>query len=272
MKNEFSFENLTNGPEKGSDIFENIRGELSQKIKSYQNESAAYSSFTKETKLSKKTLLNFLQSKCTPYPSTLVSFYKWLFKADNEFEVFKQLTPEVKIYLSDNGYNFDAVKEDITTLVCKSTIHYEIYLMTEDQQVVKKSTIEKLYGSKGLDALEDLLLDEVIVAVDENTLTAGRVRSNEDVNYYMNASLKIAELLPWSAADENIFDSDIGYTLGNIIAAKQDRAMLDKAFLDFKKKLCEIHARGMRTEKSDRESFVYSTLLYKPASEREIQK
>ncbi len=271
MKTELSFENLANRTEQGQDLFNRIREDLSQKIGSYLNESAAYSSFVKETKLSKKTLLNFLQSKCTPYPSTLISFYKWLLKADSEYEVFKMLQPEVKVYLAENGYNLDAVKKDITTLICKSTIHYEIYLMTEDKQVIKGLTIEKLYGAKGLEAINELLLEEVIVAIDENTFTAGRVRSNEDVDYYMHAATKIAQMLPWSAADENVFDSDLGYTLGNIVASKQDRALLDKAFLDFKKKLCEIHARGMKEDKSNRERFVYSTLLYKPTSEREIQ-
>lgn len=271
MKNEHSSEHLTGYYRAEEDFFETVRRGLLQRIQSFQNESAAYLSFTKETKLTKKTLLNFLQSKCRPYPSTLIAFYKWLFEAKSEPDVFEQLPSEARLYLAENGYNLDVTKKDITALICKSTIHYEIYLMTEDQQLVKKSAIEKLYGAKGLEAVNDLLMDEVIIAIDENNLTAGKVRSNEDVNYYKNAATMMAEMLPWGAADENIFDSDLGYTLGNIVSAKQDRAMLDKAFLDFKKKLCEIHARGMRANKVDRESFVYSTLLYKPTIKREIQ-
>jgi hypothetical protein len=262
--------NQTSKTEKTS-IFHQLRVQLDQRFQSYPNESAAYHSFEKYSKLHRRTLKRFLESKCTSYPQTLVSFYKWLFKTECEKDVIKNLDWETKNYLVTNGYNINSEKRDITSLICKSTIHYEIYLMTEDQQVISKAEVEKLYGSRGVEALNDLLLNEVVHAIDEKMITTGPIRSNEDVNYFENAAMLIPQILPWDEVKKDNFDQTIGYTLGNFIASIDDKKMIDKAFSDYKKKLCEIHERGLKAEPTKREKYIYSNLVFKPQLERKVK-
>lgn len=250
-------------------IFDQLRSDLFKHFSSYQNESAAYASFEDYSGLHRKTLKRFLESNSTAYPQTLVRFYKWLFKSKCEKSVLEKLGHETKQFLATNGYNMISEKKDITQIICKSTNHLEIYLKTEDQQILTKEAIEKNYGNKGLEALNDLLLNEIITSIDEKTFTTGPIRSDESVEYFKNASILIPKMLPWEKVENNYQDESIGFTLGNIISSRQDKELINKAVSDFKKKLCHIHDRGMKASPEEREMYVYSTVIFKPLSERE---
>jgi hypothetical protein len=252
-------------------LFDELREQLHTHLESFSSTSAAYSSLKKYACITSKTLKAFLESKSTPYPVTIVSFYKWLYKTECEFEVFDKLSEDMKEHLIKNGYNLSVEKKNITELISKSTIHYEIYLMTEDHQVIQKEKIQDTFGKRGIEALNDLAINEVITALDSESYTTGKVRAVESVSYYKNAACLIAQLLPWESVEENSFDPDTGYALGNFVASKKDSGLIRKTFQDFQKKICDIHERGMKEDKLDREKYIYSTLLFKPLSERENQ-
>jgi len=254
---------------KAMSFYDNLKAELKRHLDSFQNESAAYLSFETYSGLNRKTLKRFLESNCTVYPQTVVRFYKWIFKTNCEKQVTTKLDQETKNFLVSNGYNMYSEKKDITDIVCKSGVHYEIYLMTEDQQTIRRSEIERLYGAKGTEALNDLLINEIVSSLDDNTVTTGTVRSSEDSNYYKSTASLIPKMLPWKKIETDYLDKNIGFTSGNVVVAKNDKNLLDKAYSEYLKKLCEIHERGLKTQSSERDNFIYSTLVFKPQLERE---
>jgi hypothetical protein len=252
-----------------SSLFDELREQMSAHLESFSSQSAAYNSLKKYAGVTSKTLKAFLGSKSTPYPATIISFYKWLHKTESELEVYEKLSEQMKEYIIKNGYNLRVEKKNITDLICKSTIHYEIYLMTEDQQIIAKSKIVDTFGRRGLEALNELALHEVVLALDSESYTMGKVRAEETVIYYQRSASMIAEMLPWQSVEQDNFDPDTGYTLGNFVASKNDSGLVRKAFQDFQRRLCDIHEKGMKEDRENRTRYVYSTLVYKPISERE---
>lgn len=250
------------------DPLASLREEMKERLESYQNESAAFASFERFSDLNRKTLRGFLEGKRVPYPSTLVKFCKWIYKLQDERETLLKIGPELRAYLINNGYNMTAEKKDITWLITKSTIHFELYMMTEDHQLIKKSEIAEIYGKRGVEALDELLLESVLQSLDENSFTAGTIRAARDNNYYKATSRLMNELFPWDETEKNPSFSDAGLSLGNIVVSKNDEEQINRVFADFYRKLCDLHDRGMKEKMENRLRFVYSTAVYRPITER----
>lgn len=240
------------------DLLFEIRQELESHLKTYQNESAAWSSFEKYSGLNRKTLKGFLTSNRVPYPQTLVNFYKWKFKTEDLNEVVKNLDGKVKQLLASQGYELGTNKKDITSLVCQTPVHLEIYLMTEDGQTVKKSRVKEVYGKSGEDALHDLVMEDVVHLIDGETIIAGSVRSSQDLNYYKQAFKQLLAILPWGKLENNLMDESISLSLGNVVVANKDMQELARAFGDFHKKLCQLHVRGLKTKADERSNIMYN--------------
>ncbi len=245
-----------------------LRQEMRERLESYQNESAAMASFERFSGLNRKTLKGFLDGKRVPYSSTLVRFCKWIHKVQDEKEALLKIGPELRTYLINHGYNMTAEKKDITWLIAKSTIHFELYMMTEDHQLIKRSEISEIYGKRGLEALNELLLEGVLQSLDENTCTAGTIRAARDNNYYKASARLMNELFPWDETEKNPNFSDAGLSLGNIVVSKSDEEQINKVFAELNRKLCDLHDKGMKEKVENRLRFVYSTAVYRPITER----
>lgn len=249
------------------DEFDEARSSLLAHFKSYHNESAAYSSFEKYSGLSRKTLKSFLNGERKPRPNTFFSFFKWLYKNHDEKEVFNSLDHEIRDYLVRQGYSVETDRKEITDIVCKSSIHLELYLMTEDNQTVSKKTIQRKYGEKGLEALHDLLLENILLAIDETTFTSGQVRGTYSNKYFKKASTLAPEIFPWERIEQNSLSKKATCSLGNIIIPSDKLDRLSKLIEDFEKGLIELHQDGLKETLDKREKFAYSLMAFKPRTE-----
>jgi hypothetical protein len=248
------------------DVLEVIREELRAFFKTYNNESAAFSSFERFSGLNRKTLKGFIDANRRPYPSTLISFYKWYYKTEKLNEIATKLRPEVMAYLASNGLDVAIEKKDITAFVTRSSIHYEIYLLTEDQQVIKRSDLERDYGLRGLDALNDLLIENIVLAIDENTFTTGRIRAEHNLDYYEKSSAMISGLIPWSKIkNKEVSQRGMKLSLGSLVITPSEYGDLNKLFGDFNKRLCDIHAKAMKKPLKERQTMVYSVMGLTPS-------
>lgn len=241
-----------------SDLLMSVREDLAEHLKSFQNESAAWASFEKYSGLNRKTLKGFLTNNRSPYPQTLVNFYKWKFKTTDLNEVISNLDAKVRQFLANNGYDLGASKKDITHIICKTSIHYEIYLHTEDGQSIRKSEVLRLYGLRGEEALTEMLLEDILHAVDGETIMAGSVRSSQDLNYYRQSFKTFYDLMPWKKLEDNLFDENTTLSLGNIVVPEKELQDLARVFGDFQKKICQIHARGLKAPMSERKNIIYT--------------
>lgn len=251
-----------------SDLLGSFREQLQEKLSSYNNESAAYASFERYSGLSRKTLKGFLEHARRPYPNTLIAFNKWLFKTEDEQFVVSQLSAEVRSYLVKSGYNLSSQKKDMTNLVCKTSIHTELYLLTEDHQIIKRSEIVAFFGQRGLEALNELVFEGIIQALDEESYTAGLIRACDDVKFYKETTKMIQEMCPWTelALDPGL--SDVGVSAGNLIISDQDEDELNRLLLDLRKKLCVLHEKGLKLPQDKQRRYVFSTLFFRPSLER----
>lgn len=249
------------------ELLKEVRSELTEHLKSYQNESAAWASFEKYSGLHRKTLKGFLNSERTPYPQTLLSFFKWKYKTSEVNEIIPQLPIKTRQYLSYCGYNLQDNKKDITHIVCKSLIHYQIYLATEDNQTVKKSAIKEQYGKRGEEALNDLIAAEIIENIDQEIITTGHIRSSEDLNYLRQSMKLMQEILPWERLENDIFDQGITLSLGNMVIANKDLQELALAFGDLRRKICLLHSRGIKTAEDERQNLIYNYTYFSSSVE-----
>lgn len=250
---------------KAKPLYERIQIDLLERLNSFPSTSAAYASFEKYTNKDRRTLKNFLGSKSTPYPSTIVCFYKWVYKTENESEVIEQLSFELKSYLKANGYNINLEKKDLNHIIFKSNTHFEIYLMSEDNNVFSKSTVLKLYGESGKEALDELLLEEVVSAISDEEFTTGRYRADQTTKYFKEASSLIHGLVPWAQIEKNPMTKDAVANLGNFLVPKGREEEVDKLVGEFWKRLNDLHSEGLKIADSNNvTNYFYSLLLFKP--------
>lgn len=246
-------------------LYERIQIDLLERLDSFPTSSAAYASFEKYTRKDRRTLKNFLGSKSTPYPSTIVCFYKWIYKTEDESEVIDQLSYEVKSYLKANGYNINLEKKDLNHIIFKSKIHFELYLMSEDNNVFSRNTVLKLYGESGKDALDELLLEEVVGAISDEKITTGRYRADQTTKYFKEASSLMHGLVPWAQIEKNPMTKEAVANLGNFLVPKGKEIEVDKLVGEFWKRLNDLHSEGLKIADSSKvTNYLYSLLLFKP--------
>lgn len=252
------------------DALTQSRRELADYLKSFTTESAAFSTFEKYSGMTRKTLKAFLESNRRPYPKTLFAFYKWYFKTSNDKEVTNKLSPKLKKYLLVNGHEVKFERKDIAHIVCKSSIHYELYLMTEDNQIITKDYVLEFFGKRGLDALNELVLENVISAIDENNYSTGLIRAKEDIQYNREATKLFPVMFPWDKLEENALNESAGYSFGNFLVRKDRKKDLHKAFRDFCSKVSELHEDALK-EKSpqNKSNYLYSLLMFNPGKDSE---
>lgn len=250
---------------KAKPLYERIQLDLLERLNSFPTTSAAYASFEKLTNKDRRTLKNFLGSKSTPYPSTIVCFYKWVYKTEKESEVLEQLSFEIKNYLKANGYNINLKKKDLNHIIFKSKIHFELYLMSEDNNVFSRNTVLRLYGEAGKEALDELLLEEVVSAISDETFTTGRYRADQTTKYFQEASALMHGLVPWAKLEKNPMTKDAVANLGNFLVPKGKEEEVDKLVGEFWKRLNDLHTEGLKVANSSKvTNYLYSLLLFKP--------
>jgi hypothetical protein len=242
---------------------------LQDQLSTYQNESAALSSFERFSGLNRKTLKGFLDKGRQPYPQTIYRFCKWLFKTADDQVIRSSLPAALHHYLAQHGYALDVERKELRSLVCKSPQHLEIYFLTEDHQVVQRSKVRQAWGEQGLEALHELLLHDLVQALDDEHFTRGKVRAIEDMNFYCEAAKLAPHLFPWKQDASNPLARLGRISVGNIVVSSDDRDELRQAFQDFEDRLCQIHARGMKEVQEKRLRYLFSASIFRPTLERE---
>jgi hypothetical protein len=248
------------------DPIEVLKQDLQSHLDSYTNESAALASFERFSGLNRKTLKGFLEKGRQPYPQTIYNFCKWLYKTVEDQVIRQRLSPALHHYLAQNGYPLDVERKEIASVICKSPIHLEIYLMSEDYQIVERAQVQKIWGQQGLEAYNEFLLLEVLQAIDEERATRGKVRSIEDDEYFRLAAPLIPEMFPWDQSQA----LNGRLTLGNIVVEDKDVDELRRTLSEFERKLCEIHARGVKAPEQKRLRYVFSAAIFRTTLERSL--
>ena len=142
--------------------------------------------------------------------------------------------------------------------------------MTEDGQTLSKEYVSETFGKRGLEALNELLLEEIISAIDNSCFTTGFIRAKEDIQYNQEATRLIPQMFPWGKLEDNALNEDTGFSFGNFLVRKKRKKDLHKAFRDFIRKLAELHEDALKeTEPKNKLNYIYSLLLFNPGRESE---
>lgn len=246
---------------KSVSVKDEIKDVINKKIATFPSTAEAKISFEEWTNYSWKTLTNFLDDITNPYPITIISFYSWSLQTREETDIFNSLNNRQKGYLVSMGYEVAPKKKDITKILNRSKNHAHLYDLTADNRIISKKTVEN-YGEDSVLALNDLLLEEVILPLPGDTYTTGSTRAITDLDYYKTCARHAIDNFPWHLVAQDHGTDQAGLQYGNICIPTENREEVISSIISLSKKVSKLREKASKLPQDKVDNIGLLTLAF----------
>lgn len=229
-------------------VKEKISYDLSTKLSTFNNMSAALNSFSKKTNLVKKQAHRYISKDCVPREENCILIYKFIYEEDDTKKVYDQLPELIKSFITKYSANrnkqskFTCSNINIKSNMLESPVYMDIYWLTVDGHKISREYVKEQYGKSGLQVIDQMKQQGVINEIVSGIYSNGKSRANlNDPELNQKSAIHLIKN-KYRPSMANIEDSNILASLG-LKLSKEGKRLAIKAGWDYLQKLVEIEAK-----------------------------
>ena len=156
-------------------ICQQMACDLDQLLASYKNKDIGTRLISEKINIGEKTIKRILKLKSVPHINTIQRFYQYYFtltstSIDNH-PLYKEINELIQIEILDNTKELNFYLEG---LLEKDKVFRKIYLLSRTG-VITKSWVQDKFGKFGLDHLDLMLENNILLEIDKGTFVEGSV-------------------------------------------------------------------------------------------------